>query len=450
MPIIPPWMLRQPSVMMDDPSQGGITGNMPFPSQAPPVFPGFDAPPNPTPFDGSGNPYAQDALPQPDFNQMRMQQLFNPEHMAQDRVNQLLNQIPQHENPSFMRRLSAAMVAGGGNYGESQHILNEPYERKYSEWKDQFGPAVQSANLERYSNATERQAAQNQLQYDSQTKRIEETERHDKATEEDRANRTEIARSRANAYNWKQNHPNHVIKLDKDGYMIGIDPQSNQSSYILDANGDPVKGDKLPQKELIDLNQKNAIARIDETGSQQRKTEETREKNRETLDAVKTGNDILVKTVPGIPRSGSSSSNKPVSEFQIKQGRINRAVELQNERPDLAPFIHVENGEVHIDNPSVGFFGNRKGPADNDYSMMQDRILGIKPSASHSTNSNGSINSNGEPTSAPPTTPNGPTIQQPPPPDQRTDGMPWTFPNGNKGKWDAKAGHWVVTKKAGS
>jgi hypothetical protein len=361
--------MQDPTMIGNDlPSQGGITGQMNR-NILPPVYPGFDAPMNPMPDMSMGADVYGGVVPPPDFNQMRMQQLFSPEHAAQDRINQLLGQIPQPENPSFMRKLSASLVAGGGNFDQADKILHEPYDRKYEEWKNQFGPALQSANLERYSNATERQAAQNQMQFDTQNRRISETEAHNRETEKLGQDKLEIQRKRAEAYDFKVRNPAWKMVPSKGGNVFFVSPDGTQKIDTSIPTGSMTDYDR------INLMGENRLEQIGAQGNEARKTEEVRQGNRLELEDVRQPNRIELKATP----SGNSinSPNRPTSEYQIKQGRINRAVFYRNEHPELADSIRTENGEVTIDPPNSGIFGlGGNGMTASQYKEAQDYIFG--------------------------------------------------------------------------
>jgi hypothetical protein len=399
---------------------------MPYPYDniLPPVYGGLDPSMDPT----------QGGIPDDILLQQRMSQLFTPEHFATDRVNQLIQQLPAREEPSFMRKLSASLIAGGGNLRESQQVLDDPYNQKLQDWKTQFQPAYQAAGLERYNNQLGRQSARDFATNDIQNRKITETERHNIETEKTSQDKLEIARARAATYDYKARNPNHKIERDENGFLIGIDPQSNQMQYIIGPNGDPVKGDKLPQAELIKVNQSNALVRISATGNEQRKTENVREGNRETLEGIRQPNRIELKTTPS-PNVSRGASSRPESEYQVSRGRVNRANMVMNERPDLAGYITFDNTGPTIQSPSSHLGGlYSTGPSAEDYKYLHDYIFGPQIGRSNTTSPN--------PTTAPPITPNGPKVQLPPDPKDRTVGMSWTFPNGKKGKWDGKG--WVL------
>lgn len=423
-PFIPPWNLQQQDIL-------------------PPVYPGFDVPMNPQP-DMSMPAVYGGVMPPPDFNQIRMQQLFNPEHDAQDRVNQLLGQMPTHEKPSFMRKLSASLVAGGGDYKQSQDILNQPYETQYNDWKDKFAPAYQAANLERYSNATERQAAQNQLNFESQNRRIDEYTAHNRANEERDREKLEIQRKRAEAYDFKARNPAWKMVPSKGGNVFFVSPDGTQKIDTGIPTGSMTDFDRINlmndrRDAQIDVQQAGADRRNENTVQGAQDRSETSKWAPYQID----GKWYDYNSATGEKRPITGEGNTPVtkmekvstpsrggstSEYQIKQGRFNRANQYKQEHPEIADAIHIENGEVTIDPPNSGILGWGGNSMDaKKYAEAHDVIFGPELSVGQST--------------APPLSPGGPRVQLPPPPQQRQVGMIWKFPNGSTGKWDGKG--WV-------
>jgi hypothetical protein len=163
----------------------------------------------------------------------------------------------------------------------------------------------------------------------------------------------------------------------------------------------------LTEADKYDLMQTNAISRIDETGGQARKTEETKQTNREdmqdrrawTLGIRKnpeTGADesVLINAISGevkpVVMNGknvgsvskpSSTGAKPETARNINDRQFNAASQLKNTDPELGKFIHIgQNGpkDVTIDPPKeANYFGYGAGPTPKQFKKINDTIYGI-------------------------------------------------------------------------
>ncbi len=189
------------------------------------------------PEDDLDNPYA------------RMQELYSPETYFQDEYKKLLSSIPERNKPGIWRKLGAIFA---GNPEEQQHALYAPYERNLQDWDLKRKALEPGLNAERYGNVNERQVAANIMQNESTNKRIDlqegelrRKEKADEAKNKQNDEKIKIQRQRANAYIYGKENPNKIIKEDSNGNLITIDPQSGDTEYLLDDDGDPIKSINL-------------------------------------------------------------------------------------------------------------------------------------------------------------------------------------------------------------
>ncbi len=95
-----------------------------------------------------------------------MADLYQPEHMYQDRMGQMLDQFPQRPNPGIGSKIFASLAAGAGGPDAADRFMYGRYGQQLADWKNQFEPTLQAANQERYSNSNMRQIASSMINQD--------------------------------------------------------------------------------------------------------------------------------------------------------------------------------------------------------------------------------------------------------------------------------------------
>lgn len=310
-----------------------------------------------------------------------MQGMNNPTNDASQGFERLIEQYPQRENPSILRRLGSMIVDYTKGPEAGQAMYDQPFQQKLTDWKNKIGPSQQAANLERYENV-------NTLK-----------ERAQAAKEKTDEGKLRISQQRADIANFKAKNPQ--LKFDFSGPKVKVmDPLTGKISVTEFDTGNLTESDK------IDLNQKNAIARIDATGEQARKTEETRQTGREGLAETRgwtppvnvinpeTGQPMAVsvnqitgevkeiksnnKNIGAITKPGTSRKEESPQETKIR--RYNAADELINTRPDLAKFIELTGTNEFKIAPATSdthwWSGERIGPTQAQYDEIKNIIYG--------------------------------------------------------------------------
>lgn len=332
------------------------------------------------PMTGGVAPMGQDNPDQDTMNfiSQRMSQLYQPDTFASDRVNQLLDQIPERPNPSLARKIFASMATlnpHGGGPNAADEVLFGGYNNQMQDWKNQFQPALQAGNLERYSNANNRMAATSTIQQELRSK-----EDRDKQELNDRKQTT--AERRADAYIFKQTHPNWKPLFPKGGTVMFVDP-TNPRNHM--DTGIPTG--TLSDYDRISLMGDERISQIQETGSEARKTEETRQTNREDLERLRqTDRERLKQTLDPNKGAGGSTYN---SENQKRIGEFRKAREAYNTKPEWQKWIKLGDpgsNDFTISPPSTAWY--KSGPDQATYDEMTKFIYGASPTTN--------------PTSAPP------------------------------------------------
>jgi hypothetical protein len=387
---------RPPMIGNDLPSQGGITGRMPLPPgpntqmdinfggadptqyMPPPMFdadtdyltnlnqPTFGPTdmPDPQSFQAEGYTPREPISSTPSEMDAgaRMRELYQPQTESTDRFNQMINQYPQEEKPSWLRRIGAMVVDYSKGSRAGQEFFNEPYDRKITEWKNKIGPAQQSANLERYENVNQRTLAYNQIA-------AELREKAQIAKEKNDTRNAEIRQQRADIYEFKATHPNWKIMMPKGGNIVAINPMTGETHDTGIPTGSMTDLDKLT------LGQENALERIGATGEQARETEGVRQAGRETLVGMR-GEEARKtrETVPG------GVGGRAIQPSQVRVDQANKARQIVNANPELAQWIKLGSGnEFTVVPPGKDFWGKPKGPTPEQYSQINKFIYGDNP-----------------------------------------------------------------------
>lgn len=338
----------------------------------------------------------------------KMAEMYTPESEASDRYNKMISDYPNREDtkPGFWRSLGSAIIDYTKGPQRGQAFYDQPFQDKLIDWKNKIGPAGTAANLERNQNVNERtmsyQTASNILRQNAQ----------DEKAKMDEAN-IKIRQQRADVYDWKAKHPNMKMVFPKGGNIQAVDPTSGK---VIDLG---IPTGTLTDADKYDLQQENAIARIDESGNQARQTEGVRQGGREAIaetrgwqiynvpDPANPGQSKAVKInaitgevkdiagVSGPMSKPSSTGNKPETPRQKRDREYNAASQLKNTDSELGQFIKIGSpgsNDFEITQPSdPTFFGyqrGHKGPTPDQAKRINDIVYGssaMSPVASHNT-----------------------------------------------------------------
>lgn len=86
--------------------------------------------------------------------------LYTPSNQASDRLNRMIDYQPQRPTDMSKWRKFGGLLVGMGQGPEAQEkAMYAPYYRQMADWKAGLDPAIKAGELERYSNANERQLA---------------------------------------------------------------------------------------------------------------------------------------------------------------------------------------------------------------------------------------------------------------------------------------------------
>lgn len=358
----------------DLPSQGGITGRMPIPPELI----------NPAQLDTTGmyGPSANMGVtnspdigmpppmipPSPDYDvETRMREIYKPTTDATNRFEELINKYPQRENPSWLRRIGSMVVDYTKGSKEGQAFYNKPFNQKQEDWKEQIGPAQQSANLERQENVNQRTLAYQTISAELRDRAQLAKERKDEA-------QMKINQQRADLYDFKARHPGWKIIPTKGGNVQAIDPVTNQVHDL----GIPTGG--LTKTDELNMVQEDKLEAIKETGTQARQTENVRQTGRI---AVTKERGIQARDTKATPSSSTTGKSETAANKKVREYLLAR--ELYNSNPKLRDFIHLDNSGPNsftLDFPTSNKMWGDSGPTQSQSKFMQDYIYSEIPSIS--------------------------------------------------------------------
>lgn len=293
----------------------------------------------------------------------RMKELYSPSTNMSDRLNTMLNQYPQREKASLLRKIGAGLTASQFGYKAGNDYLDSPFNEKLADWTNQVKPIEQAANLERYHNTNERTMAYQTVSQELK----QQAEEHKVAKDEAKA---KIAEHRANIYDYKAKHPAAKFVMPKGGNVQILDPATNKLTDTGIPTGSMSEIDKL---NLIHAGQ---MENIDERGINASDLEAEKQPNRLAAIAARVAGAKDVKSTP----SGNAPGGKTLLPTQVRVQQATAAKELYNSDPELRPFIKIGQGnDFEITPPSPSGFFSRGGPTPEQYQKIKDKIYGAMP-----------------------------------------------------------------------
>jgi hypothetical protein len=285
---------------------------------------------------------------QVDINQLRnipsvmdrISQLYQPQHSAQDALNQTLSNFPQRPNPTGFQKVLAALatIGQGGPAAESHgamigykspnnmagvydSALYRDYNNQVADWSNKIKPLEYAANEERYYNTNQRQLAEQTARNETQRDVANEKERHNQAVEA--------------AVQFKQAHPDWRQVTGKAGTVVFVNPKDpNQivdtkldSGKMTDYDRIRLQGDI--RKDIVNTQQAGATQREREAQSAATGRENIRQ----------SGADVRAANKPN-----SAGGPKPMTPAQQKVDLYNKAQKALSEHPEWSDYIKLAPG----------------------------------------------------------------------------------------------------------
>jgi hypothetical protein len=277
---------------------------------------------------------------------------YQPEHQANDALMAAVQGgFPERNTPTRMQNIlgflgglgegaHAANYVGGSPVGfrggSAKDILGtedlirfRPFYQQMGDWEAKIKPLEAAANVERQSNALNRQltsdtAARAVAGYrgDTYAQRVDQQGEH-MANQDAVAQQNADTRAKQVAINqWRAQHPNHVIKASQTGQVFAIDPQSGQAIPVTDKSGRPVRITSAAELQAM-------------IGNRQVRLENLRGQNALTLAAAK-GNQARM-----------TQAAKPTNAGRFdRNAQINLANKVLLEHPEWKNYIDPKTGGI--------------------------------------------------------------------------------------------------------
>jgi hypothetical protein len=218
----------------------------------------------------------------------RMEELYQPRTTINDMYAQELGNMPRREQPGIGRSILGAIagmgagvrpsaVVGGQPVGfegnplaamqTADAVSNAPYYRSLKDYDYNIDNLGRGAAIEDRYNDNERINANNILARENQERGIIRQEKADADRHERETQRLEISQQRADVYEFKSKPENQGKRIisPKGGFVTAIDQQGN-ATIVRDSQGRPISSGTLTEGELANLNQRNALERIERQG----------------------------------------------------------------------------------------------------------------------------------------------------------------------------------------
>lgn len=406
--------LQQPSEGLQ-PDFGPSGSSFPAPNiSMPPSPPNFMQPPQ--------------VMGEPSYEQEMAQLMasYQPETMARDRLNSLIEGMPQRpENISRLRKLGSLLVGMSQGPEAQEKLTYAPYYRELADWKEQVNPALQAANLERYGNANERSAAYQTAQATVSGRRA------DIASEAERRRTTkaeadiERDKKKNQIAEYRAMNPDMELVDDvESGNIFLVHPRTGQKINTGLKHGDMSELEKARWRRG-DIQERNRVRELDLNNPNAARNWTTTydyDPATGTATAVSynevTGQSRIIPkppyppetdgqpsrgvTVPPVgsnipPRSPFAPQPQGVDPVTAKPGfppsqdqrsMEIRVAEFRNRFPELSRFVNIDaNGQPTVTQPGK-FMGYQTGPTTEQYQQILNALYGTGGNSSSSGSSN--------------------------------------------------------------
>lgn len=189
-------------------------------------------------------------------------------------------------------------------------------------------------------------------------------------TDKNNQNKTGIARTRAEIYEFKAKHPDVKIQAPKGGNLTYYDPTQGK---MVDTG--------IPSGTMTEEDKQHLIG--------QQKQEEIGSRGAESANVATIRNTGELANIAARGAQARQTKedvpNKAELPTQTRVRITNNANKLLNTNPELAQFIKIDpNGMVNVTGPSEGWTGH-SGPTAEQYKKINDAIYGAAPSSTVTT-----------------------------------------------------------------
>jgi hypothetical protein len=312
---------------------------------------------------------------------------YTPDTRSTDRLNNLLDNMPQMGNPSFARKLSATGAAIGnigpgfthsGTPDAADRVLQAPYLKQMADFTAKAGPFQAAATNENNRNIQERTLTSNLLTAASQSDKIA-------SASADADTRNKINQQKADTADFVARHPKWTIE-SKGSRMYSVSPDGTQRIDLGESsNYSPI--------ELQNIKDAASMARTKQLGANSVATKKAgawqtaRDENGDMYRVNPDTGDIApMEGSPDDPTGQLSLVSKvavrPPTATNDKVARTNRMQQLYDTDPLAQKWMtHDSNGNLQLKpRPTPGAFSGVKASDLAEYDALARRINPQAPS----------------------------------------------------------------------
>ncbi len=318
-----------------------------------------------------------------DYFKSRMNQLYQPDTTMTDKFHQMINQMPQREDPSTWRKI-AAIGASFGGQDDVEKTLYSPYHRKMQDFQTNLKPVEEAAKLEMGNNVNLRSVANQILSQESGQRRLERQIQRDRVLQdqgnrritgtETNRNRVGDQRDRALDQADRRIDQNDILKFE-------VDDNGKDVIIMKDGRTVPVDGlDYLSAEEKASLKKRYSTSGsrdrvetgiIDDPDNPGKRiaviiNKDTGEIKRAKITSEVTGKDVTVDLKP----KESTSTEETGESREI----TNNARRFAANNTKLGKYVKIDKqGGVTIQRPG---WGGYTGPTEQERQEIYKAIYG--------------------------------------------------------------------------
>lgn len=281
--------------------------------------------------------------PEIDYHK-RMLELYKPETQDSDRLEAIIGRMPQRNKPGVMRKIAAALSGLTGDLRVVDRSLYGPYYNQMADWKNEYEPAKDLAQEERYSNNNARMLANSMLTQEMSDRRLQATLARHKVLETNSDRRLDQGDTKINQGQQRINLAEKGFqlkeKLAQGGSIVKTD---DGKVYLMNRMGEleelPLDNLSFEEKEIVKANQSIRAAKEKPKSS-------SNQRDRLQLKVNADGSHTVInldKEVATPVKTGTGEESKAsVTELDKNRKLTANAMKVKNEHPEWSKWIQFD------------------------------------------------------------------------------------------------------------
>ncbi len=358
-------------------------------------------------------PAAQNATPDESI-EAKFKRLYPEEHQNIDRLNSMIDNAPERNNPGLARKIFAGFAQGlGGGPRAREDVLYHPYNNQMADWQAKMKPVEAAANLERQNNANMRMVANQILSQEGSESRLQRQIDRDKVLADQGGQRIQQGQQRVEQGQQRVEQGQERVDIAQgqldlqkelaNGGVLHVDDKGD--AYLITRKGDkkPVDANYLSaeQKSALRIkeaeagagararataaNSKPRVAKItyDDPNNPGKTIEgsinlDTGEITPGVINPAKTGSSEAPKPVATAPVKTESEATKELGKSRALHARANT---VRQSNPTWNKWITFDKaGNVQIQRPGI-MNGLISGPSNEEYQKIYQAVFETAPTA---------------------------------------------------------------------